>query len=525
MINVHLLKCTLLFPLSAFVSLLAYPQAEFLDPTFSDDGTVIFPNGSGPTSGRCQLITADGRILIAGVSGPFSTSDYSIARLNSDGTLDAGFGGDGTIRTDFPGNFASIARLLDAGDDGYYAVGSFGTNFIDNMAIAAYDTSGSLRAEWGVDGLCVVGYGEDTSLSVHDGALLPDGKLLVAGTYVQGSPAQIILFRINADGTMDETFGTGGRVQVSMGISSTARRIKVLPDGRIIGAGTVRTDPNDFLGGALLCRFLPDGTVDDSFALNGFLQFEISALSEAFVDIEKLPDGRIAAVGSRSFGTSTTACLVAMFNADGTLDPGFSGDGFEVIDIANGIDGLRALAIDQQQRLVMAGISEFGENGFDRALVLRYLLDGTPDPTFGAEGQFLFAEDFQSHVFSDVELQVDGRIVAAGEAESQFFVARLLPDASSGISGPAAKNTRLVLFPNPASDHVRTDQVIIGKAVYLILDAAGRTVFGGSIEPHGNNPSEERIQLPATLSPGSYTLVITDAQGRRQGTFVKQVQP
>lgn len=525
MINVHLLKCTLLFPLSAFVSLLAYPQAEFLDPTFGGAGTVIFPNGGGPTSGRCQLITADGRILIGGVSGPLSSSDLSIARLNSDGTLDTGFGGDGTIRTDFPGYFATIKRLLDAGDDGYYAVGSFGTNFIDNMAIAAYDTTGALRADWGVDGLCVVGYGEDTSLSVYDGALLPDGKLLVAGTYVQGSPAQIILFRINPDGTLDETFGAGGRVQVSMGISSTARRIKILPDGRIIGVGTVRTDPNDYLGGALVCRFLPDGTVDGSFAINGFLQFEISVLGETFVDVQLLPDGRIAAVGSRAFGTSTTACLVALFQSDGTLDPGFSGDGFEVIDIANGIDGLRALVIDQQQRLVMAGISEFGENGFDRALVLRYLLDGTPDPTFGVEGQFLIAEDLQSHVFSDVELQADGRIVAAGEAESQFFVARLLPEASIGIGGPRAKNARLLLYPNPASDHVRTEHVIIGNAMYQVLDGTGRTVFGGSMEPHGNNPSGGRFQLPATLSPGSYTLVITDANGRRQGTFVKQVQP
>ncbi|MBL7984201.1 MAG: hypothetical protein JNM91_04345, partial [Flavobacteriales bacterium] len=504
--NVHLLKRKLLLPLLGCIVLLAYPQAEFLDPSFSDDGTVIFPNGSGPTSGRCQLITADGRILIAGVSGPFSTSDYSIARLNSDGTLDAGFGGDGTIRTDFPGNFATINRLLDAGDDGYYAVGSFGTNFIDNMVIAAYDTTGGLRADWGVDGLCVVGYGEDTSLSVYDGALLPDGKLLVAGTYVQGSPAQIILFRINADGTMDETFGTGGRVQVSMGISSTARRIKVLPDGRIIGAGTVRTDPNDFLGGALLCRFLPDGTVDDSFALNGFLQFEISALSEAFVDIEKLPDGRIAAVGSRSFGTSTTACLVAMFNADGTLDPGFSGDGFELIDIANGIDALRGIAVDQQQRLVMAGVSEFGENGFDRGLVLRYLMDGTPDPSFGVNGRFLFGEDSQSHRFHAVGLQADGRIVASGEAENQFFAARLLPEASTGIRNPSALKTRLLLYPNPTSDHVRTDQLFSGNAVYQVLDATGRTVSGGSIEPHGNTPSGGRFQLPTTLSPGSYTL-------------------
>ena len=126
----------------------------------------------------------------------------------------------------------------------------------------------------------------------------------------------------------------------------------------------------------------------------------------------------------------------------GTLDPSFSNDGKATIrfDIGGGLgDHGRAVAIQADGKIVVAGFSEFSTGDFDFA-VTRLLPNGSLDSSFGFGGKATVAFDYaggdNSDFAFDVAVQPDGKIVVAGQASyglpgisaSSFAVARLLPN-------------------------------------------------------------------------------------------------
>ncbi|MFN9880044.1 MAG: calcium-binding protein, partial [Planctomycetota bacterium] len=143
----------------------------------------------------------------------------------------------------------------------------------NDFALVRYNANGSLDTSFGTGGKVTtpVGTSWDEGRSV---TVQPDGKIVVAGLARIGSTDDFALVRFNADGSLDTSFGTGGMVTTAIGTSAvSAFGLTIQPDGKIVVAGYATiSGTNDFA----LVRYNADGSLDARFDLAGTLGGSVS---------------------------------------------------------------------------------------------------------------------------------------------------------------------------------------------------------------------------------------------------------
>jgi uncharacterized delta-60 repeat protein len=394
-----------------------FPGGE-LDPTFGVGGKATVDFG-GTDTGFAVAIQGDGKIVVAGGSLD-GDSDFAVVRHNADGSLDTGFGSSGKVTTDFGGSEIANAVAIDGNDnillagnvglgfgvirhspDGTLDTG-FGTGgltstdfgFSDvanamaiqtngkivvaghtgslgnvNIAMARYNTDGSLDATFGTGGKVVSDFGGSefgTSMAIQK-----DGKIIVAGFAgdIFGFPLDYLTIRYNTDGTLDNSFGTAGRAVTDIGGDDEGRAVSIQANGKIVLAGT-----SNVAGGGdfALARLNNDGTPDSTFGVGSITITDFSG-GEIAYSVATLGDGRIVAAGWSS-SASGNDFAVARYRSDGSLDPGFGTGGLVTTDFGDAEPGL-ALAIQTDQKIVVAGLTE---GGGDRDFAIARYLGGIP---------------------------------------------------------------------------------------------------------------------------------------------------
>jgi uncharacterized delta-60 repeat protein len=238
-----------------------------LDPTFDGDGKVTWAPGDGFASGSAVALQPDGRIVVAGQSWTESAFDgIVVLRYEPEGTLDEAFGIDGvataefTAGTDGGGDGAGgvalqpDGKIVVAGDAGGPA------EYTSRFGLARFDDDGMLDATFGEDGTVHTNF---TRLddSASDVAIQPDGKIVAVGVagFGWGSLSTFALARYEADGSLDVTFGDGGKLRTGFGgadpggvidiLGARAAAVELQPDGRIVVAGEVDRANVDRLDG------------------------------------------------------------------------------------------------------------------------------------------------------------------------------------------------------------------------------------------------------------------------------------
>ena len=231
--------------------------------------------------------------------GDMSDTDFALARYNPDGSLDATFGNGGTVTTDFLGAEDDVFSVLIQPDGKIVAVGSANSPFdFYDFAAARYMSNGTLDTTFGTDGKMRVDFGNQDMDIASDAALQSDGKIVAAGTTVFdfGVEQDFALTRFNSNGTVDTTFGTDGLLLIDFdSFAQSANAVLIQPDGKIITVGYPNTelDDSDFL----LARCNPDGSLDPSFGVGGKVRTSLGDLNSAANDAVLQPDGKIVAVG------------------------------------------------------------------------------------------------------------------------------------------------------------------------------------------------------------------------------------
>lgn len=201
-----------------------------LDPSFGGGGEVRVDVGEDVA--ESVLLQPDGKIVVGGCTG----EAFTLLRLRSDGSLDAGFGRGGVSVTTHPGLRGTVVTLLPGPDAGYLAVGTIGDEAAGAGAIARFTASGELDARFGDGGAAILsplaqrirfaGAAVDAR-----GAIVTGGNVLVDQVFV------FALVRVDADGMLDSTFGTDGVVLSRVGESSEVHAVAIAPDGGILAAG------------------------------------------------------------------------------------------------------------------------------------------------------------------------------------------------------------------------------------------------------------------------------------------------
>ncbi len=296
--------------------------------------------------------------------------------------------------------------------------------------------AGDLDPTFGTAGMVTSDINRSTDIA-NAVAVQADGKLIVVGeTYKNNdfSGEDFVVTRYNTDGTLDNTFGSGGRVRTDFpGLAAVPSSVVIQPDGKIVVAGGA-FPLFTFLGNFELVRYNPNGSLDRSFGNGGIVTTTFPEGSYASA-VALQPDGKIIAAGTVFVDfiigeSSNTDFALARYNPDGTSDATFGNGGQVSTDFAGLEDDAFSVLIQPDGKIVAVGSANNPATYYDFAAV-RYLSNGTIDTTFGVAGKV--STDFGDQNFDrarSAALQPDGRIVAAGFAISQnggvqnFAVAR-----------------------------------------------------------------------------------------------------
>ena len=281
-----------------------------LDAGFGNGGLVTTPVGVGSAQANGLIVQPDGKIIVSGTAflNGSTDDDFGVVRYNADGSLDTSFGGSGIITTDFgpiePGPDAPSDRanaLTLQADGKLVVVGSSG-RLASDFALARYNADGSLDTSFGSGGRALGGIANDAEAHAVD--IQPDGSIVVAGSTSGVNPAFVVA-RFHADGSTDPSFGTGGSVVMTFdGGGGGARALTIQGDGSIVvggsgyAASSIDADP---VGGFAVLRLKPDGSFDSAFGSSGRVLTSAGDAGGGVNALALAPDGRIVAAGLASF--------------------------------------------------------------------------------------------------------------------------------------------------------------------------------------------------------------------------------
>lgn len=372
-----------------------------LDTSFAGNGKKAI-NFGGTDAARVVLVQPNGRIVVAG--GGAAAHSFCVARLRTNGALDTTFGSGGKRVIDFGGDDESVygaalqpdGKIVLAGDSDL------------RVAVARLNSNGSLDSTFSGDGKKTFSWGALSRASAV--LVLPNGKILLAGfSGPEGGNIQVA--RLNANGALDTTFGTGGKAPVDFGGDDFGLAMARQANGRILVVG------RSSAGGAVVARLRTNGTLDPDFHGDGRVTLPGGGSASAVL---VQPDRKIVVAGNANGSEMMT---VTRLKPNGSLDTTFDGDGTATIDFGSLADLANDAVLQPDGKIVVAGYTQADED----VAVARINANGSPDITFGAAGKATV--DFGVATFGNaVALQPNGRIVVAGQRTGgdDFAMARLL---------------------------------------------------------------------------------------------------
>jgi uncharacterized delta-60 repeat protein len=226
-------------------ALARYNTNGSLDPTFDGDGKVTTDFAGDFDQAFGLAIQADGKIVAGGRADVSGTFDFALARYNTDGSLDTGFDGDGKVTTDFvSGSFDQAFGLAIQGDGKIVAAGLASVSGAAQFSLARYNTDGSLDATFDTDGKVTTDFAGDSD-QAFGLAIQADGKSVAVGAAVVSGTVDFALARYNTDGSLNTTFSSDGKVTTDFaGMDDVAYGVGIQANGRIVAAGRVNNSGN-----------------------------------------------------------------------------------------------------------------------------------------------------------------------------------------------------------------------------------------------------------------------------------------
>jgi uncharacterized delta-60 repeat protein len=462
-----------------FITTFSFAQDGSLDLSFDTDGRVTTTIGTFDDAARSMALQTDGKILVAGQSYGSSDYDFAVVRYNSDGSLDNTFGTGGIVTTPI-GSGDDFAKSIAIQSDGKIVVAGYSYNgSIDVIALARYNTNGTLDNTFSGNGVLttVEGIYAEYAQSV---AIQSDGKIVVAGGILNVGGFDVRVARYNTDGSLDNTFDTDGLVvtAVTANYNDYANAVKIQTDGKIVVAGFANSGlESNFM----LLRYNTDGSLDNTFDTDGIIADQIFGTFNEYANALAIQDdGKLLVTGITN--NSFYDFVTLRFNTDGTLDPSFDNDGVAVIDWGTSTDIGQATAILVQTDgdIVVAGLRDIAVDLY--FAVAKYNSDGSLDNTFDSDGLVSTGFGGSCQGMATV-IQPDGKILVAGgnySTQNTIAIARYNNSVQGviiGIETPETSSENIAAYPNPFNAQtVFQTQNSLTDATFVLYNAAGQQV-------------------------------------------------
>jgi len=345
-----------------------------VDPTFHTSD-ILFNSTTDSPSGGAMALAPNGQIVVAANLPSLTTSHIGVLRLEGD-TAPVG------VPTPTPSPTPA-------------------------------PSAGALNTGFGVDGRTLIddpgppSFPDSIQQRVNAVAVQPDGKIVLAGsigTVQNNGEGQFFLERLNADGSLDTSFGTDGVVETAFGPIAYVTALVIQPDGKIVAGGASEDSASATTDAMFaLARYNADGSLDASFGRNGKLTTNFPG-NEQIDSLALSSDGRILAAGAY-FKSPDVGFDLALYNSDGSLDSGFNGTGWLAYDLGTPQPHAypTAVAIEADGKILV------GAHQGDQAAIYALNSDGSIDKSFGTTG---VATTAGAQAVTRLLIQPDGRILA-----------------------------------------------------------------------------------------------------------------
>ena len=422
-----------LFSLFTFVFLLSFAQAQpgTLDFSFGNEGIVTSVISEGVNMAKAIAVQPDGKIIAVGQTGSSGSYNVGVVRYNEDGSNDNTFGTSGmVIISATTTNDYALDIVIQP--DGKIVLGGYiysSSGSTTDVLVIRLNANGTPDNTFGTDGIVITNFGTDEVTEAI--VLQDDGKILLAGYHND----RFMLLRYTTNGTLDNTFGTGGKATANVGIGMCfGQDLVIQSDGKIIVGGLGFNEVANYAFS--LARFNTDGTLDNSFADNGTKVFNMGQGYDFMTNIALQSDGKIIAGGHTWLANQPTLqydFAAARLNQDGSIDNTFGNQGITTVNLIYGGNYVTGMVVQDDDKIVLSGNAE-GPEDYDLGMA-RLTADGILDTSFGTDGITVTDINKDIDQVEGVALQPDGKILVAGHTAGanfpEFLVARFLNDEDS----------------------------------------------------------------------------------------------
>lgn len=345
------------------------------DPTFGTGGVITY-NGTGKDKDRGLglALTTDDKIVVTGYTYQASDMkrDVIVLRLNHDGKLDPTFGEGGVVTYGGSENGTDIGfGVAVQPDEKIVVAGEHRVGTSQDALLLRYNHDGTPDATFGTNGVVTYNGGGNDHDVAYAVSLQNDGKIVVSGSEHNGVNKDALILRFNHDGTRDTTFGINGVFLFNSEADSDdyANFLTIQPDGKILSVGATDNGINHDI---LLLRLHSNGTLDETFGSGGVVIYNNPADAYDYAWGIALSSGRKIIISGTSNDGLNDNVLVLRFKGDGALDSSFGLNGVVTFyGAGDGNDWGYGLAIQRNGRIVVTGVAHNGSN--DDALVLRLI--------------------------------------------------------------------------------------------------------------------------------------------------------
>ena len=492
----------------------SYGQSGVLDTSFGNNGIVTTVISGTYNLGHTAVVQPDGKIIVAGEAGESSTYKVAVVRYNTDGTLDSTFGNSGTLLVQV-GSDRSYARNISLQPDGKIVIGAYTYDDIAaDFAVVRLNADGTLDNSFGTNGITIVDNGSHEVVDAM--TLLSDGRIILAGNNYDN----FLAARFNTDGSLDTSFGTNGWASTEFNSSySQVKDATAQDDGKILLSG-FGTDISTGRYKIAVARFNTDGAIDNTFGTSGQVYFNIGSFDDYGAGVAVQTDGKIMIGGYTILDSNFSKYDFAAvrLNSDGTFDNSYGTNGIAISSVIdNGRNYAEQMLLQPDDKIVLMGFVGAGSNDDDMGMV-RFDTNGNLDATFGNGGKVITDVGGRYDYGKAIAIQPDNKIILAGYSYSTAGVAEIVVARYDNIilGTNDYQNIEFRLYPNPAKRQITIELIDSSLNHQVeIFNILGKRIFSSEIQKMG------QIDVSAFAS-GTYLIKLNSENKLSVVTFVKQ---
>ena len=337
----------------------------------------------------------------------------------ADGDLDVTFGNGGKVLVDFSAT-SEYGRSVVVQPDGKIIVaGQSGTYPLFHSALVRFNANGTLDESFGVGGKALLPL-DPNGDGLSSVALQPDGRIVVAGSQIHDNfTVGLLVARCNSNGSLDQTFGNGGSVLFSFGDSgSQGNAVVVQADGKIIVVGQTGASYGELVDIAI-ARFNSDGAFDNTYGANGKTRTHFPGqfnTGSRATSAALQTDGKLVVAGGYKNEGTPGEFALARYETSGKLDPTFGAGGIVHTSLGSAESTAMSVGVQTDGRIVAAGYFYTAHRNKDFALA-RYNANGTLDVSFG-KGGIIISDLFgtSDDIAYGLCIQRDNKLVVIGRS-------------------------------------------------------------------------------------------------------------